>query len=287
MLASVDAWGEGWPGAIRSATRMSVLDLETVQCRVQGGVATMTLNRPEALNAWNRQLGDDMNEALQGFADDRAVRAIVITGAGRAFCSGADLRSGLDLGADGVIDVLTPLRESFNPLLARLRTVPKPVIAAVNGPAAGIGCSLALACDLVIAAESAYFLLAFVNVGLSLDGGVSQSLVARVGPTRAFEMAYLGERIAAPQALAWGLINRVVAGEALDAAVSELAGRLAAGPPGSYAAIKRTINHRAYEGFAELMDLEAELQQERVGSRDAQEGVIAFAEKRPPRFTGE
>ena len=264
-----------------------MLDLQTVKCRVDGGVATMTLNRPDALNAWNRQLGDDMNEALQAFADDRAVRTIVITGAGRAFSSGADLRSGLDPGADGVIDVLTPLRESYNPLLERVRTVPKPVIAAVNGPAAGIGCSLALACDLVVAAESAYFLLAFVNVGLSLDGGASQSLVSRVGATRAFEMAYLGERIAAPQALEWGMVNRVVAGDALEGAVAELANRLAAGPPGSYAAIKRTINRRAYEGFAELMDLEAELQQERVASRDAMEGVLAFAEKRPPRFTGE
>ena len=264
-----------------------MLDLQTVKCRVDGGVATMTLNRPDALNAWNRQLGDDMNEALQAFADDRAVRTIVITGAGRAFSSGADLRSGLDLGADGVIDVLTPLRESYNPLLERVRTVPKPVIAAVNGPAAGIGCSLALACDLVVAAESAYFLLAFVNVGLSLDGGASQSLVARIGATRAFEMAYLGERIAAPQALEWGLVNRVVADDALEGSVAELATRLATGPPGSYAAIKRTINRRAYEGFAELMDLEAELQQERVASRDATEGVLAFAEKRPPQFTGE
>jgi 2-(1,2-epoxy-1,2-dihydrophenyl)acetyl-CoA isomerase len=266
---------------------MSVLDLQTVRCHVDGGVGTMTLNRPDALNAWNRQLGDDMNEALQGFAGDPAVRAIVITGAGRAFSSGADLKGGFTVGADGVIDVLTPLRESFNPLLARVRTVPKPVIAAVNGPAAGIGCSLALACDLVVAAESAYFLLAFVNVGLALDGGVSATLVARVGQTRAFEMALLGERIPAPQALAWGLVNRVAGDDELTGTAGALAARLAAGPPGSYAAIKRTINHRSYSDFAEILELEATLQQERAASRDAREGTLAFAEKRPPRFTGE
>jgi 2-(1,2-epoxy-1,2-dihydrophenyl)acetyl-CoA isomerase len=257
-----------------------------VRCHVQDGVGTLTLNRPDALNAWTRQLGDDMNEAMQGFTDDPAVRAIVITGAGRAFSSGADLK-GFDVDASGVPRVLEPLRESYNPLIHRVRTVAKPVIAAVNGPAAGIGCSLALACDLVIAAESAYFLLAFVNIGLSLDGGVSQSLAARVGQARAFEMAYLGERIAAPRALEWGMVNRVVSGEQLPGVVGELSARLAAGPPGSYAAIKRTLNARAFDGFAELMDLEAVLQQERVGSRDAMEGVIAFAEKRPPRFTGE
>jgi 2-(1,2-epoxy-1,2-dihydrophenyl)acetyl-CoA isomerase len=266
---------------------MSVLDLQTVLCRVQDGVGTMTLNRPDALNAWNRQLGDDMNEALQGFADDPAVRAIVITGAGRAFSSGADLRGGVETRPDGVLDVLTPLRESYNPFLHRVRTIAKPVIAAVNGPAAGIGCSLALACDLIVATESAYFLLAFVNVGLSLDGGASQSLVARIGHARAMEMACLGERIAAPQALDWGLINQLAADGAFPAAVATLAARLAAGPPGSYAAIKQAINAAAFGGFAEQLDLEAVLQQERAASRDAQEGVLAFAEKRPARFTGE
>jgi 2-(1,2-epoxy-1,2-dihydrophenyl)acetyl-CoA isomerase len=265
---------------------MSTLDLDTVRCRVADGVGWMTLNRPEQLNAWNRRLGDDLGEALAGFAADRAVRVIVITGAGRAFSSGADLKDESIIGS-GEIDVLTPLRESFNPFLLHVRTVDKPVIAAVNGVAAGIGCSLALACDLVVAASSAYFLLAFVNIGLGLDGGVSQSLVARVGHTRAAEMALLGERVPAVRALEWGLVNQVVADEELGDAVGELAARLAAGPPGSYAAIKRTLNERAYAGFAELLDLEAVLQQERVGSRDAREGALAFAQKRTPRFTGE
>ena len=265
---------------------MSVLDLPTVHCRTDGGVGWMTLHRPDALNAWTRQLGDDMLEALHGFAEPDAVRAIVITGAGRAFSSGADLREGLR-GPDGEIDVLTPLRESYNPLLLGLRTVAKPVVAAVNGPAAGIGCSLALACDLVLAARSAYFLLAFVNIGLGLDGGASQSLVARVGHTRAMEMALLGERVGAEQALAWGLVNQVVDDGELESVAGGLAARLAAGPPGSHATIKRTINARAYDGFAELLDLEAVHQQARVSSRDFREGVSAFMEKRPPSFTGE
>jgi 2-(1,2-epoxy-1,2-dihydrophenyl)acetyl-CoA isomerase len=268
------------------ARGMSALDLQTVQCRIIDGVGWMTLNRPAQLNAWIRQLGDDMLEALRGFQSDPAVRAIVITGAGRAFSSGADLKNEETIRPDGTVDVLTPLRESYNPVLLTVRTMPKPVIAAVNGPAAGIGCSLALACDLVVASQSAYFLLAFVNIGLGLDGGASQSLVERVGQARAFEMAFLGERVPSGQALEWGIVNQVVADEELESTVTELAARLVAGPPSSYATIKRTINARAYAGFAELLDLEAELQQGQAETKDFQEGVTAFAEKRPPKFAG-
>ena len=266
---------------------VSVLDLQTVRCRIVDGIGWMTLNRPAQLNAWVRQLGDDMLEGLHGFIDDRAVRAVVITGAGRAFSSGADLKDTDSFRPDGSVDVLTPLRESYNPVLLTVRTMPKPVIAAVNGPAAGIGCSLALACDLVVASQSAYFLLAFVNLGLGLDGGASQSLIERVGQARAFEMAFLGERVRSGRALEWGLVNQVVADEELESAVGELAQRLAAGPPGAYATIKRTINARAYAGFAELLDLEAELQQQRTQTKDFREAVAAFAQKRDPKFTGE
>jgi 2-(1,2-epoxy-1,2-dihydrophenyl)acetyl-CoA isomerase len=265
---------------------MTIVDLETVKLEVASGVARIVLNRPEALNAWTRQLGEDMLSALEKAADDPEVRAIVFTGEGRAFSSGADLKAGGELGADGKPDVLTRLRTVYHPLILRMRTVPKPVIAAVNGPAVGIGCSLALAADLIVAAESAYFLLAFVNIGLGLDGGASLTLSARVGHARAFEIAYLGERIPAPQALDWGLINRVVPDPELEEAVAELAGRLASGPPGSYANIKRTINDRVYAGFEDLLDLEAVLQQERAESGDFVEGVLAFVQKRPANFTG-
>jgi 2-(1,2-epoxy-1,2-dihydrophenyl)acetyl-CoA isomerase len=269
---------------------MSALNLKTVTRTDSDGVAWVTMNRPEALNAWTRQLGRDMIAALDEIAEDPELRAIVITGAGRAFSSGADLKAGEDMAGsepDSGPDVLTPLREVYNPLLLRVRTIPKPVIAAVNGPAVGIGCSLALATDLVVASRSAYFLLAFVNIGLGLDGGASQSLVARVGHTRAFEMAYLGRRIGAEQAERWNLINEVVDDEALTARAGDLAGQLAAGPPGSYATIKRTINDRAYAGFDALLDLEAVQQQERAQSKDFVEGVLAFMQKRRPEFQGE
>jgi 2-(1,2-epoxy-1,2-dihydrophenyl)acetyl-CoA isomerase len=267
---------------------VTALKLETVDCERVDRVAWVTLNRPEALNAWIRQLGLDLQSALDTAADDPDVRAIVLTGAGRAFSSGADLKAGGELESeDGGFDVLTLLRGVFHPAILRVRTLPKPVIAAVNGPAVGIGCSLALAADLVVAARSAYFLLAFVNIGLGLDGGASQSLAARVGHARAMEMAMLGERIGAQQALDWGLANRVVDDAQLRATVTELAQRLAAGPPGSYAAIKQSINACTYDGFTELLELEASLQQQRADSKDFHEGVRSFVQRRSPTFTGE
>jgi 2-(1,2-epoxy-1,2-dihydrophenyl)acetyl-CoA isomerase len=265
---------------------MLTLDLQTIDYRTAKRVGWIVLNRPDALNAWTRELGEDMNAALEHAAADPEVRAIVFTGAGRAFSSGADLKAGGEFGADGKPDVLSRLRETYHPLIHRIRTVPKPVLAAVNGPAVGIGCSLALACDLILAAESAYFLLAFVNIGLGLDGGASQSLPARIGHARAFEMAYLGERIGAAQASQWGLVNRVVPDADLERTTGELASQLAAGPPGSFASIKRTINDRLYDGFEGLLDLEAALQQERAASGDFMEGLLAFMQKRKPEFSG-
>jgi 2-(1,2-epoxy-1,2-dihydrophenyl)acetyl-CoA isomerase len=266
---------------------MASLELETVGLEVREAVAWITLNRPEALNAWTAQFGHDLTAALDRCAEDRGVRAVVITGAGRAFSSGADLRSRDFFDEDGKPDVLTLLREIYNPLIMRVRELPKPVVAAVNGVAAGIGCSLALAADVIVAAESAYFLLAFANVGLALDGGASALLIGRVGHTRASEMGLLAERIPSEQALAWGMVNRVVSDPDLLPVAAALADKLAAGAPGAYGAIKRTLDQAAWPDLAELLDVEAVLQQERAMSADFREGVSAFTDKRSPRFTGD
>jgi 2-(1,2-epoxy-1,2-dihydrophenyl)acetyl-CoA isomerase len=262
--------------------------LETVNVRLADGAATLELNRPQALNAWNTRLGADLLAALRQAAEDDAVRAVVLTGAGRAFSSGADLKdiSGGEATPDGRPDVYKLLTERYHPIMHAIREMPKPVVAAVNGAAAGIGCSLALCCDLIVAAESAYFLLAFVNIGLVPDGGSSLFVPARVGMARATELAMLGERLPAAQALEWGLVNRVVPDARLDAEVAALAARLAHGPTRSYAGTKRQLNSWLFSRMAEQLELEAQIQQEMSGSADFLEGALAFVEKRPARFAG-
>ena len=195
---------------------------ETVNLQRRGAIAKIELNRPETLNAWNKQFGLDLLDAVRRVGADDSVRAVVIQGAGKGFSSGADLKAGFEPAANGRPDVGTALRERYHPIITGVREIPKPVVAAVHGPAVGIGLSLALASDLIVAAESAYFLLAFVNIGLVPDGGSSVFVPARVGFTRAIEMATLGERVPAPQALEWGLINRVHPDDAFPAEVEAL-----------------------------------------------------------------
>jgi len=251
-----------------------------------GAELRIVLDRPEAMNAGNEQLGLDLLAAVREAAEDDGVRSVTITGAGRGFSSGADLKAGFDPTPEGHPDVGTALRERYHPIITGLRELPKPVLAAVNGPAVGIGCSLALACDLVIARESAYFLLPFANIGLVPDSGSSLLVLARVGHARAAEMAMLGERVPAPQALQWGLINRVAADDAFDAEVDALAERLATGPTRSYAASKQALNRVLYPGIDAQLALEAELQHALARTGDFMEGVAAFAEKRDPAFSG-
>ncbi len=262
--------------------------LESVNARVADGVATIELNRPQTLNAWNAQLGADLLAALRTAGANEAVRAVVITGAGRAFSSGADLRDvgGGETTPEGYPDVYGTLTKRYHPIMHAIRELPKPVLAAVNGPAVGIGCSLALCCDLILAAESAYFLLAFVNIGLVPDGGSSLFVPSRVGMARASELSMLGERLGAAQALEWGLINRVCADERLPEEAAALAARLAAGPTRSYAGTKRQLNSWLYGRMDEQLELEARIQQEMTASEDFVEGATAFIEKRSTRFSG-
>jgi 2-(1,2-epoxy-1,2-dihydrophenyl)acetyl-CoA isomerase len=258
-------------------------DLGAVRILRCGAAAKIELNRPESMNAWNADLGRQLRDTVQDFAVDPGVRAVLITGAGRGFSSGADLREDRDRSFGGVQNRLTDL---YHPIITGVRRMPKPVVAAVNGPAAGIGCSLALACDLVVAAESAYFLQAFVNIGLIPDGGSTLLVPARIGFARAAELAMLGERLPAPTALDWGLINRVVPDEELMPQAEALAVRLAAGPTRSYAGAKHALNAWMYGRMEDQLELEARLQQEMAGSADFAEGVAAFQEKRRPDFTG-
>jgi len=248
-------------------------------------VATITLNRPDALNALTVDMKVALLDALRRAASDDDVRAVVLTGAGRAFCVGQDLREHADTLAAGHADLDT-VREHYNPLAMALATMPKPVVAAVNGPAAGIGLSLALACDLVVAAESAFFQLAFVNIGLVPDGGSSLLVPSRVGFARAAELALLGERLGARKALDWGLINRVWPDEEFGAESAKLLDRLAGGATMSYAGTKRQLNRWLYEQMEAQLEFEAQIQREMSASADFAEGVRAFAEKRPARFTG-
>jgi 2-(1,2-epoxy-1,2-dihydrophenyl)acetyl-CoA isomerase len=264
------------------------LAYETIEVHTEDSVAEITLNRPERLNAWTDQLGSELRKAILEDAADQSVRSVLITGAGRGFSSGADVKEMLEQGARGDRpDVGTMLRERYHPIIKGIRELPKPVIAAVNGPAVGIGCSLALACDLIWAGESAIFGLAFVNIGLVPDGGSTFLVPAAVGKARALEMALLGDPVSAEEALDWGLINRVVPDGKLMDETRNLARRMAKGPTRSYANSKRALNNSLMRIMDEQLDLEAQIQGEMAQSGDFLEGIAAFVQKREPNFKGQ
>jgi 2-(1,2-epoxy-1,2-dihydrophenyl)acetyl-CoA isomerase len=263
------------------------MSYDTIKWEQSGGIGRITLNRPDSLNAWTTDFGVELSQAVNRDAADPSVRAVLITGAGRGFSSGADLKEGFEPHPeDGMPNVSKRLHEVYHPIIVGIRELEKPVVAAVNGPAVGIGLSLALACDLIIAAESAFFGLAFVNIGLMPDGGSTLFVPAAVGKARAFQMAMLGERIEPRRALEWGLINAVHPDETLMDEANSLIERLAAGPTRSYAGTKKALNRMLYSDMAGQLDLEAELQHALARSKDFQEGVGAFIEKRQPSFSG-
>jgi 2-(1,2-epoxy-1,2-dihydrophenyl)acetyl-CoA isomerase len=260
---------------------------ETVIWEQSGGVGRLTLNRPDSLNAWTAEFGEELKQVVTGEAADDSVRAVLVTGAGRGFSSGADLKAGFDPHPDdGMPDVRKELLHVYHPVIAGIRRLPKPVIAAVNGPAVGIGASLAFSCDLILAAESSFFGLAFVNIGLMPDGGSTLFVPAAVGKARAFQMALLGERVTAQQAVDWGLVNYVHKDDRLLGEANALAEHLAAGPTRSYASSKKALNQMLYPNMDAQLDLEAELQHTLARTEDFREGVAAFVEKRPPAFAG-
>jgi 2-(1,2-epoxy-1,2-dihydrophenyl)acetyl-CoA isomerase len=259
-------------------------ELSTLRLTRDGAVLTIEINRPERLNALTAETADDLRVALR-LAEEPEVRAVILTGAGRAFSSGADLRSPIgDPLPSGAPDFESALREHFNWPVRQIRQLPKPVIAAVNGPAVGIATSYALACDHVVAARSAYFLLSFVNVGLVPDGGASALIPARVGAGRFTQLAMLAERLPAPEAHAWGLVDDVVDDQELRASALALAQRLADGATEAQAQVKRMVNEGPLRHLEDALELEAQLQGTRGDAPEFREGVTAFLEKRAPRF---
>jgi 2-(1,2-epoxy-1,2-dihydrophenyl)acetyl-CoA isomerase len=250
------------------------------------GVASLTLNRPAQLNAMNTAMVGEMIHALDRVRDEGASRCLLLTGAGRAFSSGADLAGGELSAGDGLPDTGAVLESHFNPLLERLMALPVPVVCAVNGAAAGAGCSIALAGDIVLAGRSAYLLQAFINIGLVPDVGATWMLPRLAGKARATAMMMLGERIKAEQAADWGLIYKMVEDEALAQEARALAQKLAAGPTRAHALIRQGIRACLDTSLAEALRMERAHQREAGRTADFSEGVQAFLEKRPARFMG-
>jgi 2-(1,2-epoxy-1,2-dihydrophenyl)acetyl-CoA isomerase len=250
------------------------------------GIATLTMNRPESMNSLSVALKEALLDAVRDVSADPAVRAVVLTGAGRGFCVGQDLREHVALLEANDPTPLSTVRDHYNPLVLALADMPKPVIAAVNGMAAGAGAGLAFVCDFRIAANTAGFLLAFANVGLTLDSGVSWTLPRLVGHARATALALLAEPINAESALEMGLVNAVVDPERTLSTAQELAARLAAGPTAAYGAIKQSIGYAATASLADALAKEDELQTAMGRTDDHRNATIAFVNKQTPTFTG-
>src|SRR3954462_150019 len=251
-----------------------------VEVARDGAVQTITLNRPEKMNAFTRALHGELREALKQ-ARDPEVRAVVITGAGRGFCAGQDLTEFSETG-----DIGDSLRGTYHPNILAIRALEKPVIAAVNGAAAGAGLSFVCACDLRIAADAASFVPAFINIGLVPDSGCSYFVTRILGPARTFECVVSGRKLGAAEAQAWGLVSEVVDSAALAGRAAEVAAQFAALPTRGIGMTKRLIDHAVNATLEQQLEREAQLQTAATQTQDFAEGVAAFLEKRPPNFRG-
>ena len=256
---------------------------ESITLAVESQIATITLNRPERLNACPPQMADEISHALCNLGD---ARVLVLRGEGRAFCSGADLAARGERSIGGGEGAYISLTQHYNPMIMRLMRLNVPIITAVQGPAAGVGCSIALTGDFVIAGKSGYFLQAFANIGLVPDGGSTWMLPHLVGKARATQMMMLGEKVMGEQAADWGLVYKCVEDDALAGEVAALAARLAAGPTLAYATMRRNILTALQSGLADTLQAEAEGQRIAGNSADAVEGGMAFLQKRKAEFKG-
>ena len=260
--------------------------MSSVLVSLDAGVLQLTLNRPDKLNAFNPEMHKLLRAALEQARDDAAVRAVLLTGAGRAFCTGQDL-SERDVGAHAApIDLSVSLGSNYNPLVRRLRELPKPIVCAVNGVAAGAGANIALACDIVLAARSASFVQSFAKLGLVPDSGGTYFLPRLAGTARAMGLALLAERLSAEDAERWGLIWKAIDDARLMQEAGELARALATGPTKGYGLIKKAIYASPGNSLDAQLDLERDLQREAGFSEDYREGVAAFMQKRTPSYKG-
>jgi len=259
--------------------------MASILASLETGVLTITLNRPDKLNAFNPEMHEQLRAALEQ-ADAPEVRAVLLTGAGRAFCAGQDLSTRKVSPGAAPIDLAVSLGSDYNPLVRRLRELPKPVVCAVNGTAAGAGANIALACDLVIAARSASFVQAFSRIGLLPDSGGTWFLPRLVGSARAAGLALLGEKLSAEDAAAWGLIWKVVDDDALASETKQIAKQLAEGPTSGYGLLKQALYASATNSLDAQLELERDLQRKAGFTEDYREGVAAFLEKRKPVFKG-